>query len=390
MPATPREERLRVVVVSHAYNGPGRMAPFAALGRQVDLTLIGPREHPNGELVAPAELNHEYCLDVIALRARYFGRTQFVVRGLWKTLRTCRPHVVCIEYDPWHVQFLQVVFTLTVARSAARIVPVVKKNTFRAQTPVLGRGKRLLAECLLRRSAGVIAASEMTRDMYIREFDAAAAAIVVQPHLAVDVSRFRPRKGAAESGPLRIGFVGKIGATKGVSDLVTAFEDARGRSATPVELWLAGGIIDPVVGAAISDAEHVHHVGVVHNDDLHSFISGLDVFVMPARVLPDHQEHDGRAVLEAMSAGVPCVVSDSGILPELVSPAEGRVFPAGDASRLAECLEELIRSPELRGELGKRARQRTVATVSPDALSAERVAFFNKIMEGHRERSTSR
>jgi glycosyltransferase involved in cell wall biosynthesis len=376
-----------VVVVSHAYNGPGRIGPFAALGKRVQLALIGPREHPNGVL-GTGEVRDEQ-LDVIALQTKYFGKSQFIMRGVAKSLRACRPDVVCVEYDPWHLQFLQVVLALKIARSRARVIPVVKKNTFREPMSILGRGKRALGRSVVRRASAIIAASELTRTMYIREFGAPATSIVVQPHLAVDVSRFRPRQRAAEPRPLRIGFVGKIGALKGVPELLTAFDETRRRSDVAMELWLAGSVTDRDLRASLSDAECVHHVGVIDNLDLHAFMSDLDVFVMPARVLFDHQEHDGRAVLEAMATGVPCVVSDSGILPELVSPEEGRVFPAGDAARLADSLSELAASPKLRRDLGEGARRRTVATVSPDVLSAERVALFNKIVEGRREHSRS-
>jgi glycosyltransferase involved in cell wall biosynthesis len=104
---------------------------------------------------------------------------------------------------------------------------------------------------------------------------------------------------------------------------------------------------------------------------------------MPSRILPDHQEHDGRAVLEAMSSGVPCVVSNSGILPEMILANEGRVFPAGDVESMAEALEELVNHPELRIALGAGARQRALSTVSPTVLSAQRFQIFNKVVEEH-------
>lgn len=377
----PPATRLRVLVISHAYNGPGRMGPFSELAKHVDLILVGPQEHPNGVLAGASLKYEDGSLSVIPLRTVQLGRSQFLMRNLLRTVRGCRPDVVCVEYDPWHVQFLQVVSTLTLTRSSARIVPVVKKNTYRAPTSVLGRVKRAVSQWGVRRSSAIIAASNMTREVYIRELGAPASSVVVQPHLAVDVERFQPRVSAAGQGTVRIGFVGKIGTTKGVPELLTAFERVRQHSEIAVELWLAGGVVDSTTEYAIAAAQNVRHVGLIDNNELHNFLADLDVFVMPARVLPDHQEHDGRAVLEAMAAGIPCVVSDSGILPEIVSSAEGRVFPAGSTSQLAHCLAELVGSPELRRELGVHARQRALSTVSPDILSAERVAIFNKTME---------
>lgn len=383
--------RLSVAVVSHAYNGSGRIGPFAALGKRVDLTLIAPREHPDGTLTPAVVLNGELPVGIFALRTFRLGRSQFLMSGLRKALRSAKPDVVCVEYDPWHIQFLQVLLTLKFARSAAHVVPIVKKNTYRAPTSLLGRGKWFLSRWGIRRSSAIIAASTKTRELYICELGAPESVIVVQPHLAVDTYRFRPRENSiGYERPLRIGFVGKIGETKGVPDLLAAFEIARRRSRIDVELWLAGGVTDANTNLAISRAEHVHYVGVVDNNDLHEFVDDIDVFAMPARILPDHEEHDGRAVLEAMSAGIPCVVSDSGILPELVTPAEGRIFPAGDISRLADCLQELIDSSELRRQLGVSARNKAISTVSPDALSAGRIALFNKIMEVPHGRAASR
>jgi glycosyltransferase involved in cell wall biosynthesis len=390
MRSDPRQDkRLRVVVIGHAYNAPGRMGPFSELGREVDLTLVGPQIYKGLALTSPDLPENDRTLKVIALPAARFGRSQFLMRGLRKALRSSRPDVVCIEYDLWHLQFLQLILTLKSLGSAAQVVPMVKKNTYRASDSFLGRTKRLVSQWGIRRVGTIIAASEMTREMYIRELGVPNSMIVVQPHLAVDTSRFKPRVQTVGPRTLRIGFVGKLGALKGVPELLRAFSEVQQRTDIPVELWLAGGITDPDVATAISEAGNVHHVGEINNDDLHSFLSDIDVFVMPARTLPDHQEHDGRAVLEAMSSAIPCVVSDSGILPEIVSHAEGRVFPAGDIECLVNCLKELIDSPELRRDLGMQARQRAITTVSPQVLSAERTAMFKKTVEELHDRSTS-
>jgi glycosyltransferase involved in cell wall biosynthesis len=383
----PNQGRLRVVVVSHSYNEPGRMRPFSALAEQVDLTLVGPREFQGTHLVSPVFPESEPAPVVIPLEARLVGPAQFFLRGLGKTLRSRRPDVVCVEYDPWHPLFLQVVFNLAITQSPARIVLVVKKNTYRAPDSILGRGKRLLSRWGVRRASMIIAASNMARDIYVRELGAPSSMVVVQPHLSVDVSRFQPHKEESDRRPLRIGFVGKIGAVKGVPDLLAAFKELLQRTPWPIELWLAGRITDPEVGEAISSTDQVRHLGMIGNDVLHLFMNDIDLFVMPARILPDHQEHDGRAVLEAMASGLPCVVSDSGILPEIVSSAEGRVFPAGNAAALADALEELINSPNLRLTLGVGARRRAVETVSPDVLNARRLELFNRTVEVPSERS---
>jgi glycosyltransferase involved in cell wall biosynthesis len=83
-----------------------------------------------------------------------------------------------------------------------------------------------------------------------------------------------------------------------------------------------------------------------------------------AAVLASRSEGNGRmegipvALMEAMAAGLPCVATDSGSIPELLDAATGIVVPAGDARRIANALERLANSPDLRRRLGDAARER--------------------------------
>jgi glycosyltransferase involved in cell wall biosynthesis len=66
------------------------------------------------------------------------------------------------------------------------------------------------------------------------------------------------------------------------------------------------------------------------------------------------------AALEAMSAGLPVVASDSGSLPEIVGPE--RCVPRGDPQALAAAIKALYGDPERRRHEGdaliERARRR--------------------------------
>jgi glycosyltransferase involved in cell wall biosynthesis len=62
--------------------------------------------------------------------------------------------------------------------------------------------------------------------------------------------------------------------------------------------------------------------------------------------------------MEAMAAGLPCVATDSGSVPELLDGTSGFVVPAGNARRFAEAIERLAKSTELRFQLGCNARRR--------------------------------
>ena len=93
--------------------------------------------------------------------------------------------------------------------------------------------------------------------------------------------------------------------------------------------------------------------------DVASLLAGCRVFVHPSV-----EEGMGQAVVEAMLAGVPCVVSDAGGLPEVVGDT-AIVVPRGDPAALAAGLRRA-----LDGEHPDVARARSRAR---DRFSVERM-----------------
>lgn len=64
------------------------------------------------------------------------------------------------------------------------------------------------------------------------------------------------------------------------------------------------------------------------------------------------------SMLEMMAYGLPCVMTPVGGIPQVVHDGEnGFMSPVGNVNDLADCLAELLASPELRGSIGSAARR---------------------------------
>jgi glycosyltransferase involved in cell wall biosynthesis len=96
-------------------------------------------------------------------------------------------------------------------------------------------------------------------------------------------------------------------------------------------------------------AERVVFAG--SRDDVEELYPAFDVFALSSR-----NEGLPISLLEAMAAGVPCVATSVGGVPEVVSN-EGLLVPAGDADALADALSTLLGAPELREAVGAHAAQ---------------------------------
>jgi glycosyltransferase involved in cell wall biosynthesis len=100
---------------------------------------------------------------------------------------------------------------------------------------------------------------------------------------------------------------------------------------------------------------HVTFTGI--RDDVAQLLPAFDVFVLSSR-------HEGLslALLEAMAAGVPCVATRVGGVPEALGDGRaGVLVPFGDSSALAEELARLLDAPELRRSLGAAGRSHALA-----------------------------
>lgn len=168
--------------------------------------------------------------------------------------------------------------------------------------------------------------------------------------------------------------VGAVIHRKGIDRLVAAWERLAPRPER--DLLLIAGPVDAEDGLGPEDLAFVAGIrriieaprlaGTVRllgrTNDIPDLLAAADVFVFLSR-----REGLGVAVLEAMAAGLPCVVSPlDGIAAEMIdSGSTGWIVNDPDnADRVARKLQKLLEDAELRGRLGGAARTSVVQRFS--------------------------
>ena len=147
--------------------------------------------------------------------------------------------------------------------------------------------------------------------------------------------------------------VGSFAPCKAMPDLVAAFiRVADGRP--HVRLVLVGDGPDRRRCAdLVARAGLDHQVTFAgYRTDVGSVLLSADAFVLPS--LNDNQP---LALLEAMAAGLPCVATAVGGIPEVLDGV-GLLVPPGDHWALATAMGRLLDDDELAARLGSQARRR--------------------------------
>jgi glycosyltransferase involved in cell wall biosynthesis len=165
----------------------------------------------------------------------------------------------------------------------------------------------------------------------------------------------RNNLGLPQSKPI-VTFVGRLVTDKGVDILFDALTKLGCSGSNEFHLCLVGG--GPLENDLKTRAKELELEKTVHFcgycDNVLDYLLASDCFVLPSR-----NEAMSLAVLEAMAAGLPCVVSDIGDHADLVQDGvHGYVIPPDSPIELANALNRLLCDDMLRHRMGEVARDK--------------------------------
>lgn len=318
-------------------------------------------------------------------RPRSFGQRlawQAAAEGLYYPLqlaRKARAAGVELVHHPRHLVPPEPGLRVPSVVTVHDVLPLRMPETF---SGLIARRYRFLARLATRRAARVVTGSEHSRTDIAELLGVPVERIRVTPYgvephfrpVEPDLERLHTRFGVR---PPYVLCVGTLEPRKNMVGAVRAFERAQ-RSFSDHSLVLIGGRgWKPAEFERLVEGTSVPLVraGYVDDEELVQLYSGADCFLFPS-----FGEGFGFPVLEAMACGAPVVSGDRTSLPELVGDA-GLLVDPHSTEALAEALERMLGSPELREQLQRRGIERS-GRYTWEATAATTMTVYRELAPG--------
>lgn len=250
-----------------------------------------------------------------------------------------------------------------------------------SQASIWGR----LKLALLRRRADVVIALDDAMRLELEQAGFAAERIVRMDN-GVCAADFRPpqprafyRRSLGLEGREVIVAVGRLEPQKAYPDLLRAVAQVFQRHVNGLLLIVGDGSQRrglEAMCAQLGLGEQVRFVGNVN--DVRPYLWAADVFA-----LASHAEGMSNALLEAMAAGLPCVVTAVGNAPEMLAAgACGVLVPPGEPDRLAAALTQVLADADSRRRLGEAARRRVQERYDMPRVAEAYQHLYRRLLAG--------
>jgi glycosyltransferase involved in cell wall biosynthesis len=239
-------------------------------------------------------------------------------------------------------------------------------------------GSRLLADALVaRRVTRTVAPSAAMASFLRTELRVPPGRISVVPNGVQIPSRARD---ATAAGITTFATVSSFAPCKATPLLVTAFL-AMASQRDDLRLLMIGDGQDRLLCERIARqsrrGSQVDFTG--YRTDVAAQLQRADAFV-----LPSVNENLPLALLEAMAAGLPCIASAVGGIPEVLTAQCGVLIPPGDGQALRAAMEKLAAEPAAAAQLGAAARIQVSRRFSMAACARGHLAVWQDVLAGGR------
>lgn len=200
---------------------------------------------------------------------------------------------------------------------------------------------------------------------------------VPEPAPAADRAETRSRLGLAD-GDVAILSNSRLAAQKGLEDLLRAATLLEGKLAERVTILLAGdGPLRPALermARRLGADRNVRFLGF--RSDMPGLLAAADIVALPSL-----REGLSIALLEAMAAGKPVVVTNIGSIQEATRNGECAILvPVRSARALAAAFTQLMSDPAYAARLGQRGRQIYQQHYTVDRMTSQYLLLYEELL----------
>ncbi|MFS0620660.1 glycosyltransferase family 4 protein [Priestia megaterium] len=169
-------------------------------------------------------------------------------------------------------------------------------------------------------------------------------------------------------------YVGGVIEEKGCLDIIKAAKKLK-----EVEFRLVGAIAPEIKNIKIP--ENVILCGETDRQGVQRELAKADIFLFMSYF---YGEGFSNALAEAMATGLPCVVSDWAANADMIENKGGFIVPVHDVEGLCNGIEALIRSEQLREQMGKWNIKKVNRAYSQEEVTSQYVELYERIINYNR------
>lgn len=201
--------------------------------------------------------------------------------------------------------------------------------------------------------------------------------ISVLDQSSADRQKSRSVLGVAEQSVV-IGCVASLTPEKAHKDLIQAFAVLSAVVPHCTLLLIGDGPLRQELEQQCAELQLKNVLFAGRRTDVRELYYAMDLFA-----LVSYKEGLPMALLEAMSAGLPVVVTPVGAIPQVITDGkEGVLTPPAQPEVLVGVLQQLVENPDQRREMGQAAYTRVLAHYSSKRMAEDYIALYRHILEG--------
>ena len=213
----------------------------------------------------------------------------------------------------------------------------------------------------------IIVTSNKDKQFVEENFNITPSKIEIIPNY-IDAELFKPM--GVKTHNSRIIFIGRLHSQKNLFNLIEAV------SKTPYELVIIGGgpLKKEIEVLAKNSGVNIIFKANIPNEKLPEELNASEIFILPSLY-----EGCPKALLEAMSCGIPCIGTDVEGIKEIIRHKENGYLCNNDVNSIRNAIEEVLQDTGLQEQMGIEARQTILENFDFPRIMEKEMGIYESI-----------